>query len=139
MRATVATIGAFAFSESPLSAVQLLWVNLIMDSLGALSLASEPPVPSLLDRPPYGRNKTLLSFHMRVNFLGHGLWQLVVLLYLLFAGAGEQFPYVKDGPMKETSKDMLCILLDPEEYCDTLARIFCKATPGYSSGFLQIS
>ncbi len=64
----LATIGAFAFSESPLSAVQLLWVNLIMDSLGALSLASEPPVPSLLDRPPYGRNKTLLSFHIGPDY-----------------------------------------------------------------------
>ena len=38
---TVATVGAFAFAKSPLSAVQMLWVNMIMDSLASLALATE--------------------------------------------------------------------------------------------------
>jgi len=41
--------------ESPLKPVQLLWVNLIMDTMAALALATEPPSESLLDRKPYGK------------------------------------------------------------------------------------
>jgi P-type Ca2+ transporter type 2B len=47
-----AVIGAFALSESPLTAVQLLWINLIMDSFASLALATEPPTDALLDRKP---------------------------------------------------------------------------------------
>lgn len=35
--------------------VQLLWVNLIMDTLGALALATEPPTDHLMHRSPVGR------------------------------------------------------------------------------------
>ncbi|CAD7952894.1 unnamed protein product [Amoebophrya sp. A25] len=85
---TLACLGSFVDRESPLRAVQMLWVNLIMDSLGALALASEPPVPELLQRPPYGRNKPLLSFQMKFNMFGQAIYQLIVLLILLYFGAG---------------------------------------------------
>lgn len=48
----VSFIGAAIMRESPLQAIQLLWVNLIMDSLASLALATEPPKDTLLDRPP---------------------------------------------------------------------------------------
>ena len=54
---SLAIVGAFSFHLSPLRATQMLWVNLIMDSLGALALASEPPVEDvLLNRPPNARD-----------------------------------------------------------------------------------
>ncbi|CAD7967108.1 unnamed protein product [Amoebophrya sp. A120] len=87
---TLACTGSFVDRESPLRAVQMLWVNLIMDSLGALALASEPPVPELLERPPYGRNKPLLSFQMKFNMFGQAIYQLIVLFVLLYAGAGAE-------------------------------------------------
>ena len=40
---TTALVGAFVYQQSPLAATQLLWVNLIMDSLVSLALASEKP------------------------------------------------------------------------------------------------
>jgi P-type Ca2+ transporter type 2C len=42
--------------------VQLLWVNLIMDTLGALALATEPPTDSLMHRSPVGRRFGLIGF-----------------------------------------------------------------------------
>ena len=39
--------------ESPLTAVQMLWVNLIMDSLASLALATDAPTDAMLDLPPY--------------------------------------------------------------------------------------
>lgn len=52
-----ALVGAFAYQTSPLAAIQLLWVNLLMDSLASLALASEPPVDELLQKPPVNRTE----------------------------------------------------------------------------------
>lgn len=74
------------FQDSPLKAVQMLWVNLIMDTFASLALATEPPTESLLMRKPYGRNKPLISSTMTKNILGHGVYQLIIIFTLLFAG-----------------------------------------------------
>uniref|UniRef100_A0A3P8ZB18 Calcium-transporting ATPase n=1 Tax=Esox lucius TaxID=8010 RepID=A0A3P8ZB18_ESOLU len=82
----VAFTGACITQDSPLKAVQMLWVNLIMDTFASLALATEPPTESLLLRKPYGRNKPLISRTMMKNILGHGVYQLVIIFTLLFVG-----------------------------------------------------
>ncbi|KAI5614403.1 plasma membrane calcium-transporting ATPase 3 isoform X5 [Silurus asotus] len=82
----VAFTGACITQDSPLKAVQMLWVNLIMDTLASLALATEPPTEALLLRKPYGRNKPLISRTMMKNILGHAVYQLSVTFTLLFAG-----------------------------------------------------
>ncbi|KAL4655846.1 Plasma membrane calcium-transporting ATPase 2 [Arapaima gigas] len=82
----VAFTGACITQDSPLKAVQMLWVNLIMDTFASLALATEPPTEALLMRKPYGRNKALISSTMTKNILGHGVYQLVVIFTLLFVG-----------------------------------------------------
>lgn len=77
--------------DSPLKAVQMLWVNLIMDTFASLALATEPPTESLLKRKPYGRNKPLISSTMTKNILGHGVYQLVIIFTLLFVGMYSDF------------------------------------------------
>jgi len=83
---TVALIGAFVLEESPLTAVQMLWVNLIMDSFASLALATEPPTDELLKRKPYGRQKPLISRIMWLNILGHATYQLVIVVTMIFYG-----------------------------------------------------
>ncbi|XP_051946908.1 plasma membrane calcium-transporting ATPase 3b isoform X2 [Xyrauchen texanus] len=82
----VAFTGACITQDSPLKAVQMLWVNLIMDTFASLALATEPPTESLLLRKPYGRNNPLISLTMMKNILGHGVYQLVIIFTLLFVG-----------------------------------------------------
>uniref|UniRef100_A0A3Q3ML51 Calcium-transporting ATPase n=1 Tax=Mastacembelus armatus TaxID=205130 RepID=A0A3Q3ML51_9TELE len=82
----VAFTGACITQDSPLKAVQMLWVNLIMDTFASLALATEPPTESLLLRKPYGRNNPLISLTMMKNILGHGVYQLVIIFTLLFIG-----------------------------------------------------
>lgn len=82
----VAFTGACITQDSPLKAVQMLWVNLIMDTFASLALATEPPTESLLKRRPYGRNKPLISRTMMKNILGHAVYQLTVIFLLVFAG-----------------------------------------------------
>jgi Ca2+-transporting ATPase len=52
---TINFVASCSTGHVPLTAVQLLWVNLIMDTLGALALATEPPTDELMDRTPVGR------------------------------------------------------------------------------------
>ncbi|XP_060679069.1 plasma membrane calcium-transporting ATPase 3-like, partial [Hemiscyllium ocellatum] len=82
----VAFAGACITQESPLKAVQMLWVNLIMDTFASLALATEPPTNALLLRRPYGRNKPLISRTMTLNILGHTIYQLIIIFFLLFIG-----------------------------------------------------
>ncbi|XP_015881939.2 calcium-transporting ATPase 4, plasma membrane-type isoform X2 [Ziziphus jujuba] len=71
---------------APLTAVQMLWVNLIMDTLGALALATEPPNDGLMKRPPIGRNVNFITGTMWRNIIGQSIYQILVLLVLKFNG-----------------------------------------------------
>lgn len=81
-----ALVGSFAYAKSPLAAIQLLWVNLIMDALASLALASEPPTDELLKREPVNRSKSIITSRMWGNMLGQAAYQIVIIMFLLFAG-----------------------------------------------------
>uniref|UniRef100_A0A7S0ZHK7 P-type Ca(2+) transporter n=1 Tax=Timspurckia oligopyrenoides TaxID=708627 RepID=A0A7S0ZHK7_9RHOD len=83
---TLNFISACAGVPLPLGAVPLLWVNMIMDSMGALALATEPPRMSLMDRKPFGRRAPLINRAMYRNIIGMSIYQLIVCLVLQFAG-----------------------------------------------------
>ena len=87
--ALVLTLLAAAYGlEPPLNAVMMLWVNLIMDTMGALALGTEAPDAALLDRPPYKRDAPLISRVMWRNVLVQSAFQLAVLLALLLCEEG---------------------------------------------------
>ncbi|XP_073293848.1 calcium-transporting ATPase 2, plasma membrane-type-like [Primulina huaijiensis] len=71
---------------APLTAVQLLWVNMIMDTLGALALATEPPSDELMKRSPVGRKGNFINAVMWRNILGQSLYQFLVIWFLQACG-----------------------------------------------------
>ncbi|CAL5347263.1 unnamed protein product [Camellia sinensis] len=79
-------VAVVSAGEIPLTAVQLLWVNLIMDTLGALALATEKPTKELMTKPPVGRTEPLITNIMWRNLLAQALYQIAVLLALQFRG-----------------------------------------------------
>lgn len=72
---------------SVLSAVQLLWVNLIMDTLAALALATDPPQDSILDRKPEPKGSSIISPIMWKMILGQAVYQLAITFMLYYGGA----------------------------------------------------
>lgn len=82
----VVFIGACAGFPPPLNAVMMLWINLIMDTLGALALATELPTMALLDRKPYRRQASLISRPMIRHIAVQSIFQLTLLLILLWSG-----------------------------------------------------
>jgi Ca2+-transporting ATPase len=84
----LAFIGALTSShgEAPLKPVQLLWVNLIMDTMAALALATDEPTPELLKRSPYGKNDSIITRRMLLSIAGQAIFQLTVNLAVLYYG-----------------------------------------------------
>ncbi|GJZ18694.1 calcium-transporting ATPase 2, plasma membrane-type-like protein [Tanacetum coccineum] len=56
--------------SAPLTVVQLLWVNMIMDTLGALALATKPPTDELMERTHVGRKGNFTTNVMWRNIMG---------------------------------------------------------------------
>ena len=73
--------------HSVLSAVQLLWVNLIMDTFAALALATDAPTEKILDRKPTPKRAALITTNMWKMIIGQAIYQLVVTFVLYFAGS----------------------------------------------------
>ena len=92
--------GSLIFDDAPLTSVQMLWVNLIMDTLAALSLATEPPNEGIVEgRHPEGRDSMIINGTMWRNILMHGVMQIGVLLALLFKGPSMfNLDYERDDP-----------------------------------------
>jgi Ca2+-transporting ATPase len=86
---TVTLLSAVIGRDPPLNAVMMLWVNLIMDALGALALGTEPPSAQLLTRRPYKRDSSLVSLVMIRNILVQSCFQVLVLMYLLVLAPGD--------------------------------------------------
>jgi len=92
----IAVIGASILTKSPLSVIQLLWVNMIMDSFASLALATEDPKDDLLRRKPYPRDQQLLSPRMLRSLICHAIYQLMVLFIVIFS-VGDVCPDTHEG------------------------------------------
>ena len=79
-------IGAMTNSRSPLAPVQMLWVNMIVDTFAAAAFNAEPPAASLLTRPPHVKGEPLLTMDMKKTMLVGVTYQVVLLTVLLFLG-----------------------------------------------------
>jgi Ca2+ transporting ATPase len=89
-----------AVKETPLSIMQMLWLNLIMDSLAAVALASEPPTEAQLKRPPVNKSMSIITWQMFCNMTGQAAYQVIVISWILFNP--EQIP---DHDMEDKDSD----------------------------------
>jgi magnesium-transporting ATPase (P-type) len=67
-------LGGAVITDPPLTSVQMLWVNLIMDTFAALALATEPPSDELLNHPPHTRHEKIVNSVMWRNIIGQALY-----------------------------------------------------------------
>ncbi|KAL8657960.1 MAG: hypothetical protein Q9226_001398 [Calogaya cf. arnoldii] len=95
--------------ESVLTAVQLLWVNLIMDTFAALALATDPPTPSILNRKPEPKSAPLITRNMWKMIIGQSIFQLVVTLILYFPGRNFIPYYNADPPVARADQHQTLI------------------------------
>lgn len=98
-------IGASVGQKSPLTAIQMLWVNMIMDSLGSLAIAGEKPHLDLLNRPPNKKSAFIINKKMLKHIIGQSSYQLIVLFIIMFSADRWLLEY--DSDLQQVSYDFL--------------------------------
>jgi magnesium-transporting ATPase (P-type) len=118
-------IAACLDGATPLNAIMMLWVNLIMDTMGALALGTEMPKDELLLRRPYKRSAPLVSKPMIRNILIQSCYQLTVLMLFLVYGPSWLGTNVGDQCIKV--ENGLCVQADYTHYTIVFnAFVFCQ-------------
>lgn len=79
-------VGAAFMEAEVLRPIQMLWINLIMDALASLALATEDPEDILLERQPHSRDEYIISKTMLKHIIGQSIFQFTVMMILVFAG-----------------------------------------------------
>ncbi len=80
----IVLVGAFMGTESPLTVTQMLWVNLIMDTFGAMALASLPPSSTVMKDKPRDRSEFIIKKPMYTTIVGTGFVFFLMLLGILY-------------------------------------------------------
>lgn len=81
----IACVGPFVGVDLPFTVIQMLWVNLIMDTFAALALATEPANDSVMKEQPRDPKAFIITKPMWIEIFGVGLFYFAVLLYLLIS------------------------------------------------------
>lgn len=105
--------------ESMLTPVQMLWVNLIMDTMAALALATDDPKPELLKRKPYGKNASLITPFMKRNIVCQAGFQLALNIFMMSHGAA-LFGVAKG------SVEMTTVTFNLFVFCQVFNEINCR-------------
>ncbi|XP_017258402.1 calcium-transporting ATPase 9, plasma membrane-type isoform X3 [Daucus carota subsp. sativus] len=108
-------VAAISSGDVPLNTVQLLWVNLIMDTLGALALATEPPTDHLMHRSPVGRKESLVTNIMWRNVIIQAIYQILILLVFQFHG--ESILNLKDDGTGHANKVKNTLIFNGFVFC----------------------
>lgn len=116
-------IGAVTREGAPLRAMQLLWINLIMDVMAALSLATEPPTDALLQQKPHGKTERIISNRMWKHIMGQGAYQLTLTLALLYAG--DRIPWT-GGRLPPRSRQLYTIIFNSFVWAQLFNEFNCR-------------
>jgi Ca2+-transporting ATPase len=97
----------------PLTVVQLLWINIIMDTFAAIALCTEPPREHFMQRRPIKRDDSIITGAMGVTILLTALFQVVILKLILFNGwfvtEGKHFDFANPDIRSEHNLEALTV------------------------------
>ncbi|KAF8267743.1 calcium-translocating P-type ATPase [Lactarius quietus] len=98
--------------EPVLSAIQLLWINIIMGTFAALALATDPASPALLERKPDKMTDPLLTVNMTKQILGQAVYQIIMILFFHFLGSQILgFHHTDDSTLQKHHADVVQTLV----------------------------
>jgi Ca2+ transporting ATPase len=82
----ITLLGAALLRREVLKPIQMLWINLIMDTLASIALTTEDPHPDLLLRTPHARDDYIISSTMLKHIIGQSIFQITIMLIFIFMG-----------------------------------------------------
>ncbi|KDQ14940.1 hypothetical protein BOTBODRAFT_109588 [Botryobasidium botryosum FD-172 SS1] len=133
---TFVTAVASATETSALTAVQLLWINIIMDTFAALALATDPATPALLKRKPDRKTAPLFSVDMWKMIIGQSTYQTIIILVFHFAG-NAIFGYHGLGlfQMNKAEAELGTLVFNAFVFCQIFNSINCRRIDNHLNVF----
>jgi len=142
---TIAFLGPFFGIRPPFTVLQLLWINVIMDTFASIALCSEPPRAGVMNLPPKRKDENILTPAMMKTILSTAGFFIVVMMVLLVGMKGELFglhwtPWFRgDGEMSkkfpELSLHQVSIFFAVYVFFQVWNEINCRALTPETSGF----
>jgi len=84
---------ALNYDAQPMGTLQMLWINILMDTFAALALATDPPVMALLEQRPYSRADSIITPNMWRAIIGQAVYQIIFFMLGLFLIMYQVIPY----------------------------------------------
>lgn len=88
---SVSIIGPFIGIDTPVTVMQMLWINIIMDTLAGMAFSGEPPLPEFMKEPPKRREEPVLNRAMTQQIFFDGIFTVALCLFFLCSGAMKNF------------------------------------------------
>jgi len=135
---TIAFLGPFLGLKPPFTVLQLLWINVIMDTFAAIALCSEPPRPGLMGVPPKRRGDSILTRAMLGNIFATAAFFVVVMIALLL-GMEYRGWFAGDGPRSGGFPDLtyrqVTVFFTVYVFFQVWNQINCRSLDPRESGF----
>ena len=76
-------IGTFIGIDTPVTVIQMLWINMVMDTLTGLAFAYEPPLKEYMEEPPKRRDEPIINKYMYSEIIITGLYSFLLCIFFL--------------------------------------------------------
>jgi magnesium-transporting ATPase (P-type) len=83
-------IGPFIGINTPITVIQMLWINMVMDTFAALAFAGEPPLKEYMEEPPKRRDEKIINYYMKDQIIITGIYSLLICILFL------KLPFIKE-------------------------------------------
>ena len=138
---TIAFLGPFLGLKPPFTVLQLLWINVIMDTFAAIALCSEPPRPGLMSVPPKRRDESILTRSMLSNIFVTAAFFVVVMIGLLL-GMQHGGWFAGDSPVVDDFKPLtlrqITIFFTVYVFFQVWNQINCRSLSPRESGLYRL-
>lgn len=88
---SLSIIGPFIGIETPVTIVQMLWINMIMDTLAGIAFSYEPPLKSYMNEPPKKKEEPIINKYMYGEILFTGIYSSILCLIFLTSSTVRSF------------------------------------------------
>ncbi|MBQ6494940.1 MAG: calcium-translocating P-type ATPase, PMCA-type [Bacilli bacterium] len=80
---SISIIGPFIGIPAPVTVIQMLWINMVMDTLAGLAFSFEPPLKEYMEEKPKKRNEEIINKYMLNEILITGLYSSILCIMFL--------------------------------------------------------
>ena len=138
---TIAFLGPFLGVKPPFTVLQLLWINVIMDTFAAIALCSEPPRTGLMRMKPKRRDENIITPAMKTTILSTAIFFVIAMLALLL-GMTEADWFRGDGPVSKTFPELtlrqVAIFFTVYVFFQVWNQINCRSLSPQQSGLRRL-